>query len=477
MPRLSSASAAVKPAIPPPAISTRRMAANILERMRLTLACGRYVRTQALIDGRVRIEGVDELTYLALRPGETFWRMLNHEEFDASEMSLSSYSILRSEGDTRFIALPVFPSRVFRQNAVYLPADSPIREPRDLKGKRIGVGDYQMTAAVWTRGFLQHEYGVPARELEWVVGRPIRAIAQPAGVRGAPVARGEPVPRVPACAGRGGKAHVRHRRAHGHAALGDRRDRAQPRDPVGLLDRGQPQDAGSAGAVPGRTAAHATPHGHRGAVCAEREPGAGKLLERDWRSRLALHHRVDAGLADDFVLRAGTAGAADRAADLAVVDDQDSAARGDHVVERQQVMQVAFLDTALERLGLTAELRRSARLVLRDRDRAKLRAVHPRKRDEVGAGVDHRNVQFPAALFRFRDRRIDRRLRALERDRGAVRYVVGHLVRHRVARVGLLGLLGRRTECGDGDAGCKCCTDPHGCSPPWVDGTFARQSA
>ena len=66
--------------------------------MRLTLACGRYDRTQALIDDRVRIEGVEELNYLALRPGETFWRMLNHEEFDASEMSLSSYSILRSEG-------------------------------------------------------------------------------------------------------------------------------------------------------------------------------------------------------------------------------------------------------------------------------------------------------------------------------------------------------------------------------------------
>jgi len=159
------------------------MAANILDRMRLTLACGRYDRTQALIDGRVRIEGVEQLNYLALRPGETFWRMLNHEEFDASEMSLSSYSILRSEGDTRFIAIPIFPSRVFRQNAIYLRADSPIREPRDLKGKRFGVGDYQMTAAVWTRGFLQHEHGVHARELEWVVGRPIRAIAQPPDVR------------------------------------------------------------------------------------------------------------------------------------------------------------------------------------------------------------------------------------------------------------------------------------------------------
>jgi 4,5-dihydroxyphthalate decarboxylase len=159
------------------------MAANILDRMRLTVACGRYDRTQALIDGRVRIEGVDELNYLALRPGETFWRMLNHEEFDASEMSLSSYSILRSEGDTRFIAIPVFPSRVFRQNALYVEKDSSIREPRDLKDKRIGVGDYQMTAAVWTRGFLQHEYGVKPQDLEWVVGRPIRAITQPPEVR------------------------------------------------------------------------------------------------------------------------------------------------------------------------------------------------------------------------------------------------------------------------------------------------------
>ena len=151
--------------------------------MRLTLACGRYDRTQALIDGRVQIEGVDELTYLALRPGETFWRMLNHEEFDVSEMSLSSYTILRSEGDERFIAIPVFPSRVFRQNALYVRTDSPLREPRELKGKRIGVADYQMTAAVWTRGFLQHEYGVRPQDLTWIVGRPIRAIRQPQDVR------------------------------------------------------------------------------------------------------------------------------------------------------------------------------------------------------------------------------------------------------------------------------------------------------
>ena len=148
----------------------------------LTIACGRYDRTQPLIDGRVAPEGVD-LTFIPLRPGETFWRMLNHGEFDASEMSLSSYTILRSEGDTRFIAIPVFPSRVFRHSAIYLPARSRIGKPQDLKGARVGVGDYQMTAAVWVRQLLAHEYGVMPHDIEWVTGRPVRAVRKPEGVR------------------------------------------------------------------------------------------------------------------------------------------------------------------------------------------------------------------------------------------------------------------------------------------------------
>jgi 4,5-dihydroxyphthalate decarboxylase len=149
--------------------------------LKLTLACGRYDRTQPLIDGRVPVEGVD-LNFLPLRPGETFWRMLNHGEFDVSEMSLSSYTILRSEGDTRFTAIPVFPSRVFRHSAVYLRADSPIQKPQDLKGKRIGVGDYQMTAAVWVRGFLMNDYGVRPEDITWVIGRPVRTIKPPEGL-------------------------------------------------------------------------------------------------------------------------------------------------------------------------------------------------------------------------------------------------------------------------------------------------------
>src|SRR6516164_2456449 len=160
-----------------------------MKKLKLTMACGRYDRTQALIDGRIEPEGVD-LTFIALRPGETFWRMLNHGEFDASEMSLSSYTILRSEGDTRFIAIPVFPSRVFRHSSVYVRADSTIERPEELKGRRIGVGDYQMTAAVWTRGFLAHEYGVMPEDVTWVVGSPIRNIKPPAGVRLEPLPAG-----------------------------------------------------------------------------------------------------------------------------------------------------------------------------------------------------------------------------------------------------------------------------------------------
>lgn len=153
-----------------------------MSKLKLTLACGRYDRTQPLIDGRVEPEGVD-LTFIPLRPGETFWRMLNHEEFDCSEMSLSSYTIVRSEGDDRFIAIPVFPSRVFRHSAVYLRANSEIETPADLKGKRIGVADYQMTAAVWVRGFLLHEYGVAPEDMTWVLGRPVRTIKPPEGIR------------------------------------------------------------------------------------------------------------------------------------------------------------------------------------------------------------------------------------------------------------------------------------------------------
>jgi 4,5-dihydroxyphthalate decarboxylase len=145
-----------------------------MAKLKLTLACGNYDRTRALIDGVIQPEGID-LNYIPLGPGEIFWRMLNNEEFDASEMSLSTYTILRSQGDTRFTALPVFPSRVFRHGCIYVHAGAGIQRPEDLKSKRIGVGDYQMTAAVWVRGLLQHEYHVSPEDVEWVLAAPVCA--------------------------------------------------------------------------------------------------------------------------------------------------------------------------------------------------------------------------------------------------------------------------------------------------------------
>jgi len=153
-----------------------------MAKIKLTLACGSYDRTRALMDGTVRPEGVD-LNYIPLGPSETFWRMLNNEEFDVSEMSLSSYTIMRSEGDDRFVALPVFPSRIFRHSCLYVFSGSGVQSPGDLKGKQIGVGDYQMTAAVWVRGFLQHDHQVRPESMSWIVGQPIREIKNPEGVR------------------------------------------------------------------------------------------------------------------------------------------------------------------------------------------------------------------------------------------------------------------------------------------------------
>jgi len=149
----------------------------------LTLACGPYDRTQALRDGTIRPEGID-LNYVTLQPAEIFWRMLQYKEFDASEMSLSNYTSLASTGLAPFIAIPVYPSRVFRHGYFFINTEKGIESPRDLKGKRGGVPEYSMTAAVYMRGLLAHEYGVKPSDVEWVQGRTDRlGRALPSDVR------------------------------------------------------------------------------------------------------------------------------------------------------------------------------------------------------------------------------------------------------------------------------------------------------
>ena len=131
-----------------------------MAKLRLTLGCWNYDRTRALLEGRVQPEGI-ELNYLSMPVEETFFRMLRNQEFDAAELSLSSYTVSLFREQKNFIAIPVFPSRFFRHSCVYVNAKSGIREPKDLIGRKIGNPEYQMTAPVWIRGILQDEYGVP----------------------------------------------------------------------------------------------------------------------------------------------------------------------------------------------------------------------------------------------------------------------------------------------------------------------------
>ncbi len=138
-------------------------------KIRLTLACWDYDRTRALQEGKVQVEGV-ELTYLPLRVEETFWRMLRYQDFDAAELSMGSYLMAREKGAPRLIAIPVFPSRTFRHSCIYINADSAIKEPKDLVGKKVGVPEYQITMAIWARGILQHEYGVKPEQMKWFTG-------------------------------------------------------------------------------------------------------------------------------------------------------------------------------------------------------------------------------------------------------------------------------------------------------------------
>ncbi len=132
----------------------------------VSLAGVDYDRTRAIFDGRVRIKGCETIP-LAMSPEETFHRAFRYREFDISELSLSNYMILASQGLNHYTAIPVFPARQFRHSSIYIRTDRGIDRPEDLRGKVVGVPEYQMTAALWVRGILRHEYGVEAASLCW----------------------------------------------------------------------------------------------------------------------------------------------------------------------------------------------------------------------------------------------------------------------------------------------------------------------
>ncbi|MBA2301546.1 MAG: ABC transporter substrate-binding protein [Acidobacteria bacterium] len=140
-----------------------------MSKLALTLACWDYDRTRALTDGRVQVDGID-LTCLSLPVEETFFRMLRHQEFDVAEMSLSSYVMSLFRPERPFVAIPVFPSRVFRHSSIYVNAATGISEPGHLAGRRVGNPEYQMTANVWIRGILAEDYGVPVNSVTYCTG-------------------------------------------------------------------------------------------------------------------------------------------------------------------------------------------------------------------------------------------------------------------------------------------------------------------
>lgn len=135
--------------------------------IQLTLACEDYDRTRPLRDGSVKPEGI-EINYLALPVEEIFWRMMRYEEFDAAELSMGAFLVAAARGRRPFVGLPVFPSRTFRHRCIFVNAAAGIEGPEDLSGKRVGVPEYTMTAAVWLRGLFEHEYGVRPEEIHWI---------------------------------------------------------------------------------------------------------------------------------------------------------------------------------------------------------------------------------------------------------------------------------------------------------------------
>ena len=160
-----------------------------MPKLDLSIAVGDYDRVRPLIDGAVGIDGVAPL-FMTLEPEEVFFRAFRHAEFDIAELSLSSFTVRTARGDNPYVGVPVFLSRAFRHSGIYIRTDRGIRAPADLKGRRIGLAEYQLTANVWIRAFLDDDFGVTPASVEWVrggieePGRPEKiAVCLPADVR------------------------------------------------------------------------------------------------------------------------------------------------------------------------------------------------------------------------------------------------------------------------------------------------------
>ncbi len=137
-----------------------------MSKLQLSLACAGYDRTRALFDGCVAIDGVDIIPTV-LEPEEAFHRAFKYGEFDITEISMSSHTVMTARGEADYVGIPAFLSRVFRHSGIYINTSKGITRPEDLRGKTIGVPEYQITANVWIRGILSDDYGVAADQVHW----------------------------------------------------------------------------------------------------------------------------------------------------------------------------------------------------------------------------------------------------------------------------------------------------------------------
>src|SRR5512138_1868870 len=139
-----------------------------MAKLNLSIAVGPYDRTRALIDGTVQIDGVKPAC-MTLSPEEIFFRAFRQAEFDICELSLSSFTVKTAQGNCPYVGVPAFVSRAFRHTSIYVRTDR-IKKPADLKGKRVGLPEYQLTACVWARAILEDDHGVKPSDMIWVRG-------------------------------------------------------------------------------------------------------------------------------------------------------------------------------------------------------------------------------------------------------------------------------------------------------------------
>jgi 4,5-dihydroxyphthalate decarboxylase len=137
--------------------------------IQLSFAINPYEHVRDLLDGTVKAEGID-FTFLRVPTEEIFYRFVRYREWDVSEMAFGKLAVLLSQGDNSVVAIPVFPSRVFRHSSIYVRSDAGIRAPEQLAGKRIGLPTWSQSASMYSRGMLAHEYGVDLKSVHWVQG-------------------------------------------------------------------------------------------------------------------------------------------------------------------------------------------------------------------------------------------------------------------------------------------------------------------